>query len=416
MSHKNPDTVPWVCAQLGSRENYAIPSSLRDRGQLQYLLTDFWSQGKSLLPFTGNIANKVKERKHPNIPNQLVHDLGYPYLISEYRLRKRKLSHWTEILKRNDQYQAKHLAFLNRHKKEFIKNPGIFFTFSYAGLHLMKFFKELGWSCFLGQIDPGPQEEKIVGEIVRTESKYATDWEAAPKSYWDSWREECNIADAILVNSEWSKTALAHEGIDSKKIEILPLAYEKTASVQSAKSYPNAFTTERPLRVLFLGQVILRKGIHLLLEAAKLLSDQPIEFWLVGPDHLNPNFDRQTENNVKWIGSVSRSKAMDFYKDADLFILPTLSDGFALTQLEALKYKLPLLCSKFCGKVVQLGINGDLIDPLNVDTLVQKLKTLIYSGDTLRKWSENCMIKNEFSLDQLTKNLVQLEQQFHLQQ
>ncbi len=68
-------------------------------------------------------------------------------------------------------------------------------------------------------------------------------------------------------------------GVPASKIQIVPLAYEPPAEAsQFKRSYPQAFSADRPLRVLFLGQVILRKGIVALLEAAKLVCGQPIEF------------------------------------------------------------------------------------------------------------------------------------------
>ena len=52
------------------------------------------------------------------------------------------------------------------------------------------------------------------------------------------------------------------------------------------------------------------------------------------------------------------------YAEADAFILPTLSDGYALTQLEALSKGLPVIASKRCGNAVTDGVNGWLLDGL----------------------------------------------------
>ena len=50
------------------------------------------------------------------------------------------------------------------------------------------------------------------------------------------------------------------------------------------------------------------------------------------------------------------------YKAADVFILPTLSDGFAITQLEAQAYGLPVISSKTCGGIVENGRNGIILE------------------------------------------------------
>jgi glycosyltransferase involved in cell wall biosynthesis len=46
-----------------------------------------------------------------------------------------------------------------------------------------------------------------------------------------------------------------------------------------------------------------------------------------------------------------------FYERADLFLFPTLSDGFGLTNLEAQAWSLPIVASRFCGEVVRDGVN-----------------------------------------------------------
>ena len=54
---------------------------------------------------------------------------------------------------------------------------------------------------------------------------------------------------------------LRHEGIPTDKIHIIPLAYQSSAAAESfVRSYPREFSSKRPLRVLFLGQIDLRKG------------------------------------------------------------------------------------------------------------------------------------------------------------
>src|SRR5262249_57826241 len=98
----------------------------------------------------------------------------------------------------------------------------------------------------------------------------------------ESWRNECALADQIVVNSEWSRDALLGEGVPAEKISVIPVAYESSADAGSLQRlYPRAFSSERPLRVLFLGQINLRKGVGQLLEAVELLAGEKVEVWFV---------------------------------------------------------------------------------------------------------------------------------------
>ena len=134
---------------------------------------------------------------------------------------------------------------------------------------------------------------------------------------WDSWREECSLADAIVVNSEWSRQELVLSGVPREKLTVISLAYEtpdvggQKSAVGAVRSYPDRFTRERPMRVLFLGQVNLRKGVARLLEAAKILRDAPVEFWMVGPVQIS-NAEALADNaRVKWFGVATRKQAAE---------------------------------------------------------------------------------------------------------
>lgn len=240
-------------------------------------------------------------------------------------------------------------------------------------MELLEFARSQGWKTVLGQIDPGLVEEKIVVEAHQNHPELAPFWQPAPLSYWENWKKECEIADQILVNSHWSKLALEKVGVLPEKINTISLAYAPSEAIQKFKRmYPSQFSVQRPLKVLFLGQIILRKGIAELLEAARLLQDQPIEFWLVGS--LGIERSHLALPNVSWLGPVPRSQVIKYYQQADLFLFPTLSDGFGLTQLEAQSWNLPIISSRFCGEVVKDQENGIILSEVSGSTIAQTLR------------------------------------------
>src|SRR5207249_3038181 len=98
-----------------------------------------------------------------------------------------------------------------------------------------------------------------------------------------------------------------------------------------------------------------------LLDAIRSLRGEAVEFWFVGPQQVPVPVDLQDNPQVRWFGPVRRSEASRFYREADVFVFPTFSDGFGLTQLEAQAWKLPIIATRFCGNVVINGHNGWLL-------------------------------------------------------
>jgi glycosyltransferase involved in cell wall biosynthesis len=261
-------------------------------------------------------------------------------------------------------------------------------------------------------------EEAIVAEEVARVPELASSWQPAPAEYWDSWQEECNLADRIVVNSEWSRDALIREGVSPEKLSVIPLAYERgigngrLAEPRLQRKYPDRFTQERPLRVLFLGLINLRKGVARLLEAARILRDGPVEFWMVGPVEIANASTVAEAGRVKWFGPASRKQAAEFYKSADVLILPTLSDGFAITQLEAQAHGLPVIASKNCGKVVENGLNGIILEEPSAASIAAAVDGCIASPDRLERLAFASRVRDQFTIQALANQLQRLGRNF----
>jgi len=404
----NQNYSKWICCQIGAREHYAIPRALHQQGQLIYLITDAWISSHSKLNrLPKTVLAKLRERFHPDLAQASVQAFTNSLIPFEVAQKIKKETQWDLILARNHWFQQQAMQSLYAITYQ-LTAPPILFAYSYAALELFRYAKIKGWRTILGQIDPGIVEEKLVAEEHTKHLSYQSNCQLAPPNYWNSWQEECSLADQIIVNSPWSSQALQQVGIQKSKINIIPLVYQPPDLAHKfVRLYPSTFSKERPLRVLFLGQVILRKGIAALLEAAKLLRGQPIEFWLVGSQGIarpQPNHGEQ----VKWIGAVPRSAVVEYYQQADIFLFPTLSDGFGLTQLEAQAWKLPIIASKFCGEVVEDKFNGLILQEVTGKTIADVLQFCLHNPRKLETFSQQSTSTDNFSLLQLQHHLQSL--------
>jgi glycosyltransferase involved in cell wall biosynthesis len=197
-------------------------------------------------------------------------------------------------------------------------------------------------------------------------------------------------------------------GIDQQKITTIPLAYQAAKRAKEfTRTYPSNFSLQRPLKVLFLGQVIIRKGIAAILEAITLLQDYPLEFWFVGPIKVALPIALITHPQIKWFEAVSRSQTDYYYQQADVFLFPTHSDGFGLTQLEAQSWKLPVIASQFCGAVVKEQNNGLILPQITGKVIAETLIFCLNNPQALAKFSSNStQVLSGFTLSKLAQKIT----------
>ena len=403
--------MKWLCCQLGAREYYAIPRALFRLSLLGQLVTDAWVPRSS---FLAKLSGRgLTDRFHDELRNAPVTAFNSSLIMFELVACARKSGDWGKIIARNRWFQQNVCSFLGSQLSA-LNSQRILLSYSYTALEPFRHAKSRGWKTVLVQIDPGPEEEEIVAQEAARVPELAGNWQPAPAEYWASWKEECQRADRIVVNSEWSREGLTRSGVPAGKLTVHPLAYEageigdpKSAGRQ-VKSYPDHFTNERPMRVLFLGQVNLRKGIARLLDAARILRDEPVEFSIVGPMHVTNANTIGRDARMKWFGPATREQAAESYRAADVFILPTLSDGFAMTQLEAQAYGLPIIASRFCGRVVENGRNGIILDEPSAVCIAAAIRDCIADPSRLQKLAAASQVANEFTIDALAQRLQEL--------
>ena len=394
--------MSWICCQIGAREHYAVPRAISTQQCDVRLITDVWADPISRVW----MPSRWQQRHHPGIPADRVTAWNYSALVTQCWLSAQRLQHWKRIIQTDCWFERKVSAALGRLIQD-QSSPPVVFAYSYAAKGIFETAKRFGCRTVLGQIDPGPVEMHLVQQLERQSGVADSEW---PESeYWEDWRAECELADAIVVNSEWSRDALMQEGIPAERMHVIPLAYEKTKADQIlVRNFPSVFSTDRPLRVLFLGQVILRKGIRELADAINLLQGYPVEWTIVGGGNLQLLKHLKTLPQTVVAGSVSRLEVADYYRRADVFVLPTHSDGFALTQLEAAAWSLPIIASERCGTVVIPGETGLRLNDVTGQNIADCIHSLLADPALLEKLSRQQHVPDTFSLETVGQQFIRV--------
>jgi glycosyltransferase involved in cell wall biosynthesis len=454
------DSMNWITSQIGAREHYAVPRVLHREGKLERLYTDFWASAPWRL--IGKLTGKgsMSSRCHADLLEAPVTGFNFHALKAS---RQRFTNPYDGFLQVGEAFgrdvvedldaNASTLAFslqpsfsshscpppITHHPSPITK---IFFGYDTGFLEPARWVKARGGKTIVCQMDPARYEVELVKEEEKRWPGWAKRSVEVPESYYCRREEEWAVADLVMVNSEWSKQALIKQGVSDDKIVVVPLAYEAekverenrkeegaekvldfrfdaTLPPQSSGAHSHwlgsSFSPKRPLRVLFLGQVILRKGIQYLIEAAMLLRNEAIHFDIVGSIGISDQAVASAPSNMTFHGPVSRDRTDEFYRSADLFVLPTLSDGFALTQLEAMAHGLPVIATPNCGEVVTDGVDGLIVPGSDSNALAEAFQLLIQDPEKLRSMSAATKAKVEqFSLSKLAENLEEVEKKLKM--
>jgi len=375
-----------ICIQLGAREHYSVPRALETAGAEVTLLTDLWTAnpGGALLRRLG----RGGDRFHPGLSGTVI-SWNRAALAWELLARLGRKWGWRQTEARNRWFAKKIRAYL---ESEHGVDCSAVFAYSYCALDALRWSREHRIPGLLDQIDPGPALERVISKLDRN-------CEAPSESYWRDWNAETAAASIIVVNSDWSRRCLVEEGIDLRKIAVVPLAYESNAA-RCARTYPDAFSAARPLRVLFLGRIVALKGIDALLGAMErfAVAEVPVALELVGSGDSRLLARAATLPNCRLRGHCSRADAGRYYSEADVFILPTFSDGFALTQLEAQAAGLPVIASRHCGDVVRDGVNGLLLDRVDECAIHDSIMRLVRQPGSLAAMAARSGVDKRFSL------------------
>ena len=411
----------WVCCQIGAREHYAIPRVFHTQCVLRLLFTDVWVKPASPI---GMLKNSLRERYHPQLADARVKSATGSFLGFEASARLKGLGGWDRIIARNQWFQKQAVRRLEEVEAEAVGGkPPALFAYSYAAGEILRWARDRGWRTVLGQIDPGPLMGRLIRQLEQQNPEWGGGSPTPPETYWQNWRRECEFADAILVNSEWSREELVHERMAASKIKVVPLAFDMPPGAAAfSRAYPATFSCERPLRVLFLGQVNLLKGIAALAHAAERLKGEPVEFRVVGPVHVQIPEQFRGLSSLRFLGPVARSAAAEHFRQADVFLFPTFCDGFGLTQLEAQAWRLPIIASPFCGEVVEHGRNGVILGSVTGETIAAAILSLLKQPSELARMadaSEPGMLRahqastrkkiGQFTLARLAENLTALQ-------
>ena len=399
----------WLISQIGSREHYAAAVSVQRQGNLRFLYTDAWCPAifRKIVSRLPRPVAGLSQRFHPELPSNRVVAFTPSTLSDEllYKFSGRAQTR-AEVFHRFEAFGKGFGQKVAHHMRGQSLHPerDIHFAYSTGALESLQFAKGQGLITLVNQMDAARVHEELVREEISRWPNWETQQDSIPDSYFARLFAEWSIADRVVVNSEFSRRAIHRQGVPLEKIVVVPLAYESSATVPPG---PKKFCGDRPLQVLFLGQVTVGKGIPYLMQAAEMLRDEHVSFTIVGPIRISEHARSTAPPNVRLVGPVLHQDTARYYQQADVFVLPTISDGFAITQIEAMAYGLPVIATTNCGDVVTEGIDGLIVPIRDAARLAAAIQLFKQNPDRMHAMSDAALKKSaQFTLARFAETLT----------
>ncbi len=195
---------------------------------------------------------------------------------------------------------------------------------------------------------------------------------------------EMELADAIFVGSRFVADSCLEAGVPPEKLWLVPYGADLGALVEASPALPPVH-----FRVLFIGSLMLRKGLYYLLEAWKLERLPQAELVLLGQLQVNEAFLRPYRGLFRHIPRVPRQEVGRILHSAHVFVLPSLIEGSAVVVYEAMAAGLPCIVTPNTGSVVRDGVDGFVVPIRDVAALADRLRRLYHDPMLARQMGEN---------------------------
>lgn len=216
------------------------------------------------------------------------------------------------------------------------------------------------------------------------------------------------LADALYQDVE--------KYVKRENVFICPNGIPTSLDVEPASERKNLVP-----QLLFLSNLLVDKGVLVLLDALKILKQKGYSFVcnFVGGETAEIDAVRFAEEAEKrglndmaiYLGKKYGVEKNEEYRKSDIFVFPSLNEAFPLVNLEAMEFKLPIVASDVGGVTaeVQDGVNGFICEPGNTDAFVESISKLLDDSDLRKRMGEMGYKKflDEFTIKKFEEGMVE---------
>src|SRR6266571_2018353 len=218
-----------------------------------------------------------------------------------------------------------------------------------------------------------------LSQMVSCQGRYVASERPPLLPMWTLVQQDIEVADLLLVNSDFVKRTLVDFGVDPGRIVVLYWGLDS-----EMESYLNHDPIGRSpagpeVRFLFAGAVGKRKGADLLLRAFARVNAAAWRLTLAGPIEADvaKAVAAVRDPRVQILGPVLRDELARVMLSNHVLVFPSLAEGSARVVLEAMAAGMAVVTTPNAGSVVVDRVHGLLVQPGSVESIVHAVETLL---------------------------------------
>lgn len=353
--------------------------ALLDECEKKDLLAKFFTtigKGKNTNFILKNISNR---RAYP-IPDQKIYRQWFPeilrLLFGRYKTQKERKNDTDKVYEKLDRKVSENLEKLN---------VSCVHGYEDGAAHTFRRAKKLGIRCsYELPIAHWATSRQLLAKEAERYPEWIPTLDSISENEEKLYRkeQELELADCISCPSEFVLQSIPENIRNSKPCQVAHFGSPGISEGLIEKVEPK---NNPKLKILFVGSMSQRKGLADLFNALNILNTHHVSLTIVGQPAMPISFYRAQYTDFKHIPSCSNETVKSIMRSHDILILPSIVEGCALVQLEALSCGLPIMITRNTGgeDFIDEKETGFLVPTGNPEKIAEKIEWLIYNRSIL---------------------------------
>ena len=393
----NKDKYNVVC--FGARDYYQVALTLDQNNILNKLITDFYCPD--------SLRRIIHKRFDVRIKSEKTFSIYFFFILNKFFSKNTIIQKYSDFL----------FGFFSALYTYFGTNRAIVYSYYLTGfMSFYEFFNLKPKKIICFQDHPS---NEFINKILQKDKKlflkhqninFLDSFESAKEYNYDkNYIRLLKRIDSIFCASRVVKNSINLKLKNSIPLYVIPYGSNFSQNYEFKKKKTNV----NKIKLISVCQLIQRKGMHWAFHAMNTL-DKKIQKkfdWIVISNFIDRSIMKIAPNNVKFIKEVNKKRLKNLIRNSDLFVMPSLAEGFGHVYNESLSLQTPVLYTSNTGvdHILKNGFNSIKVKSSSLKSLQIVFKNLYYGSINLEKMSKQCnLLSSHFSWNTFRKKIFKL--------